>query len=105
MKGFPLSMNRYLPNRSVEGLLRQTFPVLKTNQPVVREVTLQKEYAFQYENFVLSSQQELYLLLEKDGSSVSALKFRFSTFKYGSPNFSHFSQKTLDGASIFPCLK
>jgi hypothetical protein len=63
-----------------------TLAVLNMNPPVVREVTLKKEYSFQYENFVLSSQHELYLVLAKDGSSVSAPKFRFSIFKYGSPN-------------------
>jgi len=56
------------------------------NSPVVREVTLKKKYSFQYENFVLSTQHDLYLMLEKEGPSVSALKFRFSSFKYGSPN-------------------
>src|SRR6266498_2412308 len=54
--------------------------------PLVREVQLKKEYPFQYENFVLVTQHELYLLLEKDGTSISALKFSFRSFKYGSPN-------------------
>ena len=56
------------------------------NDPIVREVKLQGDYPFQYENFVLATQHDLYLLLEKEGTSVTALKFRFSTFKYGSPN-------------------
>jgi hypothetical protein len=56
------------------------------NNLIVREVNLQKDYRFQYENFVLATQHELYLLLEKEATSVRALKFRFSSFKYGSPN-------------------
>ncbi|WP_432720096.1 hypothetical protein R0381_003439 [Jeongeupia wiesaeckerbachi] len=47
---------------------------------------MKKDYSFQYENFVLATQGDLYLLLEKVGTSVSALKFRFSSFKYGGPN-------------------
>jgi hypothetical protein len=56
------------------------------NDPIVREVKLQKAYSFQYENFVLATQQELYLLLEKEATCVRALRFRFSSFKYGGPN-------------------
>ncbi len=56
------------------------------NDPIVREVTLQKHYRFQYENFVLATQHELYLLLEKEATSVRALTFRFSALKYGGPN-------------------
>lgn len=39
-----------------------------------------------YENFVVSTQHALYLLLEKKGGRVSALKFDFLYFKYGTPN-------------------
>lgn len=56
------------------------------NKPIVREVKLQREYPFQYENFVLATQQELYLFLAKEGTAVSALRFRFSAVKYGGPN-------------------
>lgn len=60
-----------------------------TNQeekPEVREVTLKKEYRFMYENFIVSSQQNLYLLLEEDNEIIDALKFNFLIYKFGYPN-------------------
>ena len=54
--------------------------------PEVVEVVLRKNYRFMYENFVIATQGDLYLLLEKSGGMVDALKFDFSIFKYGSPN-------------------
>jgi hypothetical protein len=56
------------------------------NDPIIREVKLKEDYPFQYENFVLATQHELYLLIGKETTAVSALRFRFSSFKYGSPN-------------------
>jgi hypothetical protein len=56
------------------------------NNPVVYEIMLKRDYAFQYENFVLATQNDLYLLLQKVGTSVSLLKFSSSSYKYGSPN-------------------
>lgn len=52
----------------------------------VSEVKLQKEYAFMYENFVVSSQQTLYVLLEENNDKIDALKFDPILFKYGYPN-------------------
>ena len=54
--------------------------------PSVVEVPLRKGYRFMYKNFLISTQQDLYLLLEKNGATVDALKFDFTIFKYGSPN-------------------
>jgi hypothetical protein len=54
--------------------------------PSVVEVPLRKAYRFMYENFVVSTQHDLYLLLAKTGDTVDALKFDFTIFKYGSPN-------------------
>jgi len=54
--------------------------------PIVREVKLREDHGFQYENFVLATQHEIYLLLKKARTSVSALKFRFTSLKYGAPN-------------------
>ncbi|WP_294768075.1 hypothetical protein [uncultured Rhodoferax sp.] len=56
------------------------------NDPIVIEVPLRKNYPFQYENFLLATQHDLYLLIEKEGTSVSALKFKFGSFRYGGPN-------------------
>jgi len=54
--------------------------------PVVSEVTLKKSYQFMYEHFVLSTQHDLYLFLEKNSGLIDALKFCFLIFKYGYPN-------------------
>jgi hypothetical protein len=54
--------------------------------PVVKEIQLGRHYSFQYENFVVSTQHELYLLLEKSDVDIHALKFEFAIFQYGSPN-------------------
>jgi len=54
--------------------------------PRVFEVPLSKAYSFMYENFVIATQHELYLLLEKTEGTVRAIKFDFSASKYGSPN-------------------
>ena len=39
-----------------------------------------------YENFVVSTQRELYLLLENHDGQIDALKFDFLLYKYGYPN-------------------
>lgn len=58
-----------------------------TNQPVVTEIALKKEYRFMYENFVISSQQQLYLLLEENKGIIDVLRFDpCSIYKYGYPN-------------------
>ncbi|OCX53584.1 hypothetical protein BEL04_04630 [Mucilaginibacter sp. PPCGB 2223] len=53
---------------------------------MVKEIELKKEYKFMYENFIISSQHELYLLLEESNGIIDALKFNFSIYKYGYPN-------------------
>ena len=55
-------------------------------EPHVVELKLKKTYKFMYENFVLSTQQDLYLLLEEKDGHVETLKFPFAIFKYGYPN-------------------
>ena len=59
---------------------------MREAEPIVVEVHLQKHYRFMYENFVIATQGDAYLLVEKDGQKVSALKFNFRQLKYGSPN-------------------
>ena len=54
--------------------------------PSVREVTLKREYSFQYENFVVATQHEVFLLLDKVEHRLFALRFRFASMKYGGPN-------------------
>jgi hypothetical protein len=55
-------------------------------EPIVVEVQLRKHYRFMYENFIIATQGAAYLLLEKNGPNVSALKFDSTNLRYGSPN-------------------
>ena len=62
--------------------------LFKKDTPLIdiKEVKLKKEYAFMYENFVVSSQQTLYVLLEESNEKIDALKFDPIIYKYGYPN-------------------
>ena len=55
-------------------------------EPRVSEVKLSKDYSFMYENFVIATQSAVYLLLEKNGASVHALRFDSANCRYGGPN-------------------
>lgn len=52
----------------------------------VTEISLKKDYAFMYENFIVSSQQKLVLLLEQADNIIDTLQFDFLIYKYGYPN-------------------
>ena len=52
----------------------------------VKELSLSRQYSFQYENFIVATQQEVFLLLEKQGATVHALRFPFTRLRYGGPN-------------------
>jgi hypothetical protein len=54
--------------------------------PVVKEIQLNRRYSFMYENFIVSTQHDLYLLVERSGEDLHALKFEFAIFRYGYPN-------------------
>jgi hypothetical protein len=54
--------------------------------PIVTEISLKKHYAFMYENFIVSSQQKLFLLLEQADNVIDTLQFNFLIYKYGYPN-------------------
>jgi hypothetical protein len=56
------------------------------NTVTVTEVSLKKDYAFMYENFIVASQQKLYLLLEQNDDLIDALQFDPIIYKYGYPN-------------------
>ncbi len=58
----------------------------ESEKPIVTEIQLRKEYKFMYENFVISSQHKLYLLLEENNDILNVLSFRFLIYKYGYPN-------------------
>jgi len=55
-------------------------------KPKVSEVKLSRDYSFMYENFAILTQQESYLLLEKNGENIQALNFDSPYCKYGGPN-------------------
>jgi hypothetical protein len=55
-------------------------------EPKVIEIKLKKDYRFMYENFLISKQQELYLMLEENDGIIDLLKFNFTVYKYGYPN-------------------
>ena len=57
-----------------------------SSTPKVTEVRLSRDCRFMYENFVLATQNDLFLFLERNGDTVQVLKFSFITFKYGAPN-------------------
>jgi len=52
----------------------------------VTEVRLSKDYAFMYENFIVSSQHKLFLLLEQTDNIIDTLQFDSLIYKYGYPN-------------------
>ena len=54
--------------------------------PKVIELELSDNYKFMYENFVIATQTDTYLLLEQRNERIHALKFSSATIRYGSPN-------------------
>lgn len=52
----------------------------------VTEVKLSRNYSFMYENFVLLTQHDVYLFLERVGDNTLALHFDSPYCKYGGPN-------------------
>ena len=55
-------------------------------KPIVKEIKLSREYDFSYENFVLATQHEIYLLIDKSEGLIYGIKFKSRLVKYGSPN-------------------
>jgi hypothetical protein len=60
--------------------------VIADGIPQVIEVKLNKDYKFMYDNFLISTQWELYLLLEEQDRQVDVLKFDFKVYKFGYPD-------------------
>jgi hypothetical protein len=61
-------------------------PLKDSNDPKVNEIKLRKDYKFMYENFLISGQADLYLLLEESEGLIDTLRFNFLIYKYGYPN-------------------
>lgn len=62
------------------------FKNILRSAPIVSEEKISKSYKFMYENFVISTQHYLYLLLRKDEEGIRCIKFASSIYKYGYPN-------------------
>ena len=62
------------------------FLKMKTIEPVVHEIILEKKFKFMYENFIISSQNNLFVLLEENNDVIDCICFDFSVYKYGYPN-------------------
>jgi len=62
--------------------------LFKKSEPAVTvtEISLKKHYAFMYENFIVSNQGKLFLLLEQIDDVIDGLEFDFFIYKYGYPN-------------------
>lgn len=55
-------------------------------RPVATEVQLNGSYKFMYDNFVIATQRDLYVFLQKSGEVLKGLKFGFLVYRYGYPN-------------------
>ncbi|MFT3796584.1 hypothetical protein [Flavobacterium sp.] len=51
-----------------------------------KPISLEKDYEFMYDNFVISNQQNLFVLLQEKDGVIDALNFEFTVYKYGYPN-------------------
>jgi hypothetical protein len=60
------------------------FSIKKT--PAVKEISLRKDYQFMYEGFLITTQHNLYLLLEEHDGLIDALSFQFLVYTFGYPN-------------------
>jgi hypothetical protein len=68
------------------GLLNLLGLKIESSNQYAKEIELEKDYGFMYENFIFSSQRNLYLFLEENNGIIEALKFEFKIYKYGYPN-------------------
>jgi len=68
------------------GLLNLLGLKLESANQYAQKITLDKDYDFMYENFIVSSQQNLFLFLEENNGIIEALNFKLKVYKYGYPN-------------------
>lgn len=82
--------SRYFPgSRSMLQALRRFFRPTSQSDPdntKVIEIALSRDYRFMYENFLIATQHDIYLLMEKHDDVVHVLYFDSAKMKYGSPN-------------------
>lgn len=58
----------------------------ENNATAFTKIDLGEDIRFMYENFIVSTQHTLYLVLEHRGEDIICLKFDFLQFQYGYPN-------------------
>jgi hypothetical protein len=65
------------------------------------KITLENDYDFMHENFIISSQQNLFLFLEENNGIIEALNFEFKVYKYGYPNDEVGLTSKIPGVAIY----
>lgn len=83
------------------GLLNFLGLKLESANQYAQKITLEKDYKFMYENFIVSSQQNLFLFLEENNGIIEALNFRFKVYKYGYPNDEVELPSKISGVEIY----
>jgi hypothetical protein len=68
------------------GLLELFGLKLESSNQYAKKIELEKDYGFMYDNFIISSQRNLYLFLEENNGIIETLNFEFKVYKYGYPN-------------------
>lgn len=61
-------------------------PFDKTDAPAVTEIDLGTDFIVMYENFIVSTQHKLYVVIENRGGNIGCLTFDFLQFQYCYPN-------------------
>lgn len=74
---------------------------LESTNQYAHKITLDKEYDFMYENFIVSSQQNLFLFLQENSGIIEALNFKFKVYKYGYPNDEVGLPSKISGVEIY----
>ncbi|KAF2509996.1 hypothetical protein EYY60_10780 [Flavobacterium zhairuonense] len=59
---------------------------VESSNQYAKEIELNSNYNFIHNNFIISSQNDLFLLLEEKNDLIKALNFKFKIYKYGYPN-------------------
>ena len=83
------------------GLLNLLGLKLESSNQYAHKITLEKDYKFMYENFIVSTQQNLFLFLEENNGIIEALNFQFKVYKYGYPNNEVGLPSKISGVEIY----
>lgn len=78
--------NKIIDLENSNKISEQYIETIEPLKQYAEKIILEKEYKFMYENFIVSTQSNLYLFLEENNGILEALKFNFKIYKYGYPN-------------------